>query len=186
MLDKKNKNIMFIRATVLLIVALICTNLIANLTFELSGYNVLLSVFLYPFVFFFANVITKYYGWQKTLVAILAATGAQSLFYIIINVLGNTDVTSTIILGSLCGFVISQITNLALYTSLTKQKNVGYFYLVGIYFIALLLDNLTYFAIIGEMYDFGLVYATIFRTAVAIALVYFDYKFYKSPRKLIK
>ncbi len=182
---KKSKWDILIRSSILMILSLVITNLLANTTFDFGGYAVLNTVFIYPFAYFFANVITKYYGWKKTVIVILGAIGFQSLFFIISNMIMDTGITDQMIVGSVGAFAISQFTSLALYASIIRQKKVGYFYLVGIYFIALLLDNLTYFSIIGTDYDFGLFYMTIFRTLMAMGLVFIDKRFYPKPKKII-
>ncbi len=133
---KKNKN-SYVKLVGLLIFTLIFSNIIVDYTFNIGIFTVLWSVFTYPFVFFFANVITKYFGYKKTLWALFLAIVAQFSWYLGYSSAIGESVDFLVIIASLVAFAVSQLVNLVLYVRLLKQKTINVVYLIGTFFLLL-------------------------------------------------
>ncbi len=170
-----NADKLFISA-LLLFVTFIVSNIVVTSTFEIGKETILYSVFIYPFVYFFANQITKIYGASKTMAVLFIAIIIQCLvYYFSLDILTN-PITTDILVASILAFGISQIINVLAYFGITKSKNVKLMNIFGIYALALLVDGLIFtYIFIGE-FTLAFIYALIIRLAVALFLSYIEYK----------
>ncbi len=171
---KKTKKGYIINATLLLL-ALVISNIIVKYTFNLNDYNIILSVFTYPFVYFFANKITKDTSSMKTINILFLVLLIQGIVYYILNLVDNSSISSNVILGSLLAFGISQLFNLLGYTKILKSKKPQYLAVFALYASVLLIDNFIFYIIMDFSIDIVFVYSMIVRLLVASVLSAFNY-----------
>ncbi len=161
----------------LLAVTLVLTNVLVNYSFECFGYSIWVSVFIYPLVFFFANMITKKYGPINTLFGIIGAVIMQLLIFTGFALSTDINVDLLIVLGTLISFIIMQLVNLELYLKILNGKSS--FLKLWILYTALILGDSLLFSLIvnqGLTSDFGMIFliSNVIRVLVGTILVFLD------------
>ena len=142
-MNKKNNEVFYIT---LITITLIISNIFTEYSyFKILEYPVILSVFTYPFILFFANQLTKK-SISKTIIAILIALLVQTLIFISTNLLTSTKIDLYIILATLISFGITMIINTIIYNKYLKNS-IKYLKLLILYTGMLLMDSIIYLLI---------------------------------------
>ena len=116
-------------------------------TFPIFGVNLTYAVFLLPGVYLVANYITKKYGYKKCVVSIVASALALVLFYTLMCIILNRELLLQDISGEFCGYAISQLANLTIYSFLLNNTKANYF-LIAINYIFSLIINYMFYTLI--------------------------------------
>lgn len=94
--------------------------------FNIYGTKLTYSVFLLPLVYFIVNYISKKYDYKKAICAIAVSSITLVLFVIIVSfALGERFMFSSIV-GELCAYVASQMSNLIIYMFLLNNTKSPY------------------------------------------------------------
>lgn len=181
---KKNKDALYNDSWIYILLLSTLVILIDSLktyTFMIEKTSITYAVFLIPFVYLITNYITKKFDYKKSLVAISVSGVAMVLFFVIVNFALGRNINLTNISGGFCGYVISQLINLTIYTFLLENTEspfilvflnylfsliVFYMFYTLIYLNMLILDNFwtEYFMILG------------IQTLICLPLAYLDKK----------
>ncbi len=153
---------------------------LSKFDFTIGKASLTAAIFLYPFRYFVANMITKKYGVKEALNGISYSTCLLLLFIIVASLLGQQEIDYIPITGEVFGCLVSQTINLTLYSYLLKNTDVNKVALFGSYIFAMLVDNLISMLFISRMImavDFWRTYfVTIFiEGIIAIVLIWFDH-----------
>ena len=175
--DGRNMYIYLLAMTLVLIVS----NILSEYEISFVGYSILLSTFVYPLVYLFSYLITKEYGKERALLAILTAAMFQAGLYLSTYMLGSTTMDSLVITGSIISFITSQIVMIFLSDSLTKGNKVpDKAALFVVYVFAILIDTLIYLVIFrsGTMFEYEMpfILTSAMKSLVALAIAYSQYK----------
>lgn len=176
---KAKLNDRYLMCTVLMAFVLILANFIADYDFLLFGYPIILSVFIYPFTFLFANIITKEYGFKKTLTSIGIAIIIQMAIYLVSNLVVPNSISDKVLLGSLLSFGVSQVINIFLCNMICQTKKFVIMKTFLNYVIVLLFDAMIFNAILDNFFDLGFLLSNIIRSLVALGIVYLEIKVLK-------
>ena len=162
-----------------LFISLIVSNTISKYGYEFQGSFIMLSVYTFPFTFFFSNMITKKYGIEKTLSILFYTIVLQTVFYMFSNILG-TPMDSSTLLASLTAFGISQLTNIVIYSGIAQQKteNKHFLSILFTYFLVLIIDSFVYFLAQDLAFNATLLYCTLIKFGVATVLALLQVKFF--------
>lgn len=137
----------------LLMTLVLLTHSIENYYFIIDNIQLTISLFLLPIIYFILNVITKKYGYSKTIQAISISGLALVLFVILIEFVVGNGLSFDSIYGEFCAYVISCFVNLTIYYFLLNNTNMSrlaillnyIFVLIVYYFIYTLFSiNLLY------------------------------------------
>lgn len=135
-------------------------------TFTTNGVAITYSIFILPFIYLITNYITKKFDYRHSVIAISISGVSVVLFYIIMNFALGNEIELMNISGQFCGYVVSQLVNLMIYTFLLNNTNspfllvfinylfsliVFYMFYTLIYLNMIILDNFWsgYFTVIG-------------------------------------
>lgn len=162
---------------ILLSLALVVSNVLVNYSFGCFGHLILVSVFVYPLTFFFANMITKRHGYINTLFGILGALIMQLLVFVGFALSAEINIELLIVLGTLISFTVMQLINLELYLKFQDGKG-SYLKLWLLYTVVILGDSLIFSFIInkGLFCDFGIAFliSVIIKVLVGSGLAFID------------
>lgn len=136
----------------LITIILVLSNSIINIPFELFGYSVKLSTFIYPFTFLLSCVIMKKYGVMEVIEALVVAIVVQMLmFFLRWIIVGNINVG--LFVSSFVSFSISQAACLCLYSILIRNKMDTIFYVFLVFTICILFDNGVFLSLLKNFGD---------------------------------
>lgn len=185
----KHSDLKFYICFILMALTFITINLISDIKLNFAGYEIIANAFLYPFIFLYSTMITKNYGREKALIAILLTTLLETGIYIIINLVSTPNVESVTITGNVVAFLTSQVTMVFLYHSIEKDNKLsGKAGLYVLYVFCILIETMITLAIFNiEPYiNFEHLYTTVcaIQAFVAFAIVYIQYLFEKEKRKI--
>lgn len=149
--------------------------------FNIGKATITFAIFVYPFRYFIANIITKKFGYKETMNSISYSACLMLLFIIAASLLGQRDIDYIPVTGEIFAYLTSQMVNLTIYYYLFINKFKNEFSLFATYIFVLLIDNLISMLFISRMTmlsSFWRAYfVTIFIEAIiSIILVKFDKK----------
>ena len=102
--------------------------------FDFTLFKVTLAggIFVYPFRYFVANIITKKYGYKETMNGISYSALMLLLFITVSSLLSSYDINYIPVTGEIFAYIISQMITLTIYKRL----------ILATYIFAMLVDNL--------------------------------------------
>ena len=178
-LKKEGLNVNYlITYTLLLLFFLLLSNIVVEYTFNFLGKSIIFSVFTYPFVFFFMNKIINKEDKFKSMSMLFIVLLSQIMIYYYLDLLGIQNISSTTLIASLTSFSLSMLTYIYMFDSIKKNKVDNFLNLFLTYALALLVDNLVFYAMSGIAIDIVFVYAMIIRLIIAFILTVVDYKIF--------
>jgi len=188
-LTSKPINSTFWLLTGLLAFTLVLSNFVVNFAFYLDGFILMLSVFTYPFVYFFLNIITIKYGAKKTFMAIVVALTLQLLAYIINNTVSGYIVAEHVMLASANAYMISTLINLSIFYYLFRSSNISFWSVLGTFLLVNLIDTLSFQQVLNTSWHFSsdvlfnaLISAGI-KTVVSIIPAFIIHRLYANKQK---
>ena len=137
-----------------LIFLLALSNIVACYTFTFLGQEIIYSVFIYPFVFLAANMITRDSGPRNTVLGFLSGVLVQILLFLVLNLSGITIVEAGVLVASTFAFLISQFINTFLYTRTIFNKP-NYAKIFGCYAVAILMDSFIFLLYLNDGFPYG-------------------------------
>ena len=112
--------------------------------FDFTLFKVTLEggIFVYPFRYFIANIITKKYGYKETMNGISYSALMLLLFIVVASLLSSYDINYVPVTGEIFAYIISQMINLTIYKRLIDNKDNNKIAILATYIFAMLADNL--------------------------------------------
>ena len=170
----------FILLFLLMAVVLISSNYLAEVEIEVAGCTVLASMFVYPLVYLFSTMITKEYGREKALTAVMLAALLQTGYYIGMNLVCVIEMDALAVTGSTVAFLTSQVAMVFLYHAISKDVNLtSRAALFVLYVFVILLDDLIFIGLFGgklvDSFQMTYVISCSVKSIVALAIVYIQY-----------
>ena len=112
--------------------------------FDFTLFKVTLAggIFVYPFRYFVANIITKKYGYKETMNGISYSALMLLLFITVSSLLSSYDINYIPVTGEIFAYIISQMINLTIYKRLMDNKDNNKLSILATYIFAMLVDNL--------------------------------------------
>lgn len=160
--------------TVIITSILLFSNCAANYSFNLFGYKIIYSVFVYPFAFFFANVISEKYGIRRTMMSVVIAILAQILVVVCLKDVPGCDMSTNHLFASIGAFAVSQLVNLLLYCRVVNTKSAGFPRFLLVYVVVLLLDSAVFLGLTSTSFgaDFFMVFllSNVIRIGLSVLL----------------
>lgn len=149
--------------------------------FQIGKASLTIAIFVYPFRYFIANIITKKYGYKETMNGISFSACLMLLFMITASLLGEQDVDYIPVTGEIFAYLASQMINLTIYYYLYMNTNSNKLSLLATYIFAMLVDNLISMLFISRMTMVEAFWRTYFVTIlieaiISIILINFDEK----------
>lgn len=139
------------------------------------------AIFVYPFRYFIANIITKKYGYKETMNGISYSACLFLLFAIAASLLAQKDIDYIPLTGELFGYIVSQMINLCIYYYLLINTDTNKFAVLATYVFVMLIDNLINMLFASRMIMLDSFWKTYFvnilvETIISIVLIQFDHK----------
>ena len=161
--------------------------------FEFGKVTLTLAVFVYPFLYFIANIITKKYGVKESINAITYSAGLMLLFAMVAGILTEQEIDYIPLTGELFGYMMSQAVNLSIYFYLYMNTLMGKFVLLANYVFVMMINNFIAMLFASRMvllrsFWKSFLAIILIQAAISIILILFDNKKIepKVYRKLIK
>lgn len=130
---------------ILLLTALtILLNSIKNYSFNLMGEEVSYSTIGIPFTYLIANYITKKYNNKNTLLAITISSIISVCFMEVMAFALGKKLNLITNLGDFCGYIISQLINLAIYLFILNNTRGKYLLLLVNYIFSVIVFYMVY------------------------------------------
>lgn len=185
---KVTGDLKFFICFILMTIVFIVSNSLTSVELEFAGYTIFASVFVYPFVYLFSTMITKEYGREKALIAVLLTSLLQAGIYICMNLFSTTDIEALTITGKIVAFLTSQVAIVFASYSITRDtKLTSKASLFVLYVFAILVENLIFLGVfnINTFGNFEMLYAisSAIESLIALAIVYIQYLFEKERAK---
>ncbi len=149
--------------------------------FELGKVTLTAAVFVYPFLFFIANIITKKYGVKETINAITYSAGLMLLFAMVSGILTEQEIDYIPLTGELFGYMMSQAINLCIYFYLYMNTMMNKFLLLANYIFAFMINNFiamffTSRMVLLKTFWRSFIAIILIQTIISIILILFDNK----------
>ena len=122
----------------------IFSSVLRGIKFDLDLYSISVSVFAYPMIFYISNIITRKYGYNKSLEAIFISATIMILFMLISGVLFNKDINTLTYLGLFTSYLISSFLNLVIYYFLFMNTTLPKITLFTNYLFAIIVSEMIY------------------------------------------
>lgn len=162
---------------------------LGKFNFQIGKASLTVAIFVYPFRYFVANIITKKYGYKETMNGISFSACLMLLFIITASLLGEQDIDYIPVTGEIFAYLASQMINLTIYYYLYMNTDSNKLSLLATYIFAMLVDNLISMLFISRMTMVDAFWRTYFVTIlieaiISIILINFDEKKIKAvPRR---
>ena len=162
---------------------------LGKFNFQIGKASLTVAIFVYPFRYFVANIITKKYGYKETMNGISFSACLMLLFIITASLLGEQDIDYIPVTGEIFAYLASQMINLTIYYYLYMNTDSNKLSLLATYIFAMLVDNLISMLFISRMTMVEAFWRTYFVTIlieaiISIILINFDEKKIKAiPRR---
>lgn len=168
---KKEKCSYLVINTLFILLTLLVSNVISLSTFNILDYEIIGSVFTFPFVFYFANKILKIVDKKTFFEIIIGIVFIQLIVFYIMNkeiLLGN--------IASVVAFFISQMVYMFLVKKLKKKDLLNFEKTFFIYTLVIIIDAVLFSVISGTTIGISLLYAIIIKLFIGIILTIIDIK----------
>ena len=96
---------------------------LGKFNFQIGKASLTVAIFVYPFRYFVANIITKKYGYKETMNGISFSACLMLLFIITASLLGEQDIDYIPVTGEIFAYLASQMINLTIYYYLYMNTN---------------------------------------------------------------
>ena len=154
---------------------------LGKFNFQIGKASLTVAIFVYPFRYFVANIITKKYGYKETMNGISFSACLMLLFIITASLLGEQDIDYIPVTGEIFAYLASQMINLTIYYYLYMNTNSNKLSILATYIFAMLVDNLISMLFISRMTMVDAFWRTYFVTIliesiISIILINFDDK----------
>lgn len=149
--------------------------------FELGKVTLTAAVFIYPFLYFIANIITKKYGVKETINGITYSAGLMLLFAMVSGILTEQEIDYIPLTGELFGFMMSQAINLAIYFYLYMNTLMHKLVLLANYIFVMMVNNFIamFFSsrmVLLKSFWKSFLVIILIQAAISIVLILFDNK----------
>ena len=149
--------------------------------FEFGKVTLTLGIFIYPFLYFLANIITKKYGVKETINAITYSAGLMLLFAMVAGILTEQEIEYLPLTGELFGYMMSQAINLCIYFYLYMNTMMNKMVLLGNYIFAMLVNNFiamffTSRMVLLKTFWRSFLAIILIQAIISIVLIFFDNK----------
>lgn len=112
--------------------------------FTIAKVEITFSILLIPLIYLISNFITKKYGYRKTVVAI-SISGVSLVLYVALMCFAvGKEFFLYNITGAFCGYVISQLVNLTIYTFLLNNTKTPFILVYANYMFSLIVFYMFY------------------------------------------
>lgn len=122
----------------------ILTDSVQFFNIKLFNVEITIAIFLIPLIYAVTNYITKKYGFKRTLNAIIISTISLILFIMLMNFAIGKEVNYSNIIGSLLGYIMSQVVNTFIYKFLLVNTNSPYILILLNYIFAYIVYYMIY------------------------------------------
>lgn len=161
--------------------------------FEIGKVTLTLAVFVYPFLYFIANIITKKYGVKESINGITYSSMMMLLFVVVVNILTEQEIDYVPLTGELFGCLMSQFINLAIYFYLYMNTMMNKIVLLANYVFAMMVNNFIAMLFVSRMVILksfwkSFIVIVLIEAIISIVLVFIDNKKIepKVYKKLVK
>lgn len=146
--QEKNIPLLFF-LNVLMATVLIYSNKLSaeNIVVHIISWDVSVTMFIYPFVFFIANYITRHFGSTQAIKVLLITLTCQILYFLY---------TNTLSMASIFSFSLAQGFNLVGFTYLEKKKSTTFLNRFSLYILVFLIDNIVFLSVSGSITDWSI------------------------------
>jgi uncharacterized PurR-regulated membrane protein YhhQ (DUF165 family) len=154
-MEDRHSNLKLIILGGALAFTLIFSNFIVNYSFDIGVGAILFSVFTYPLVYLFSNLITAKYGMTKSLLMILVALVLQFFVYIINNIISAEIVANDVMLASASSYLVSTLINLIIFAYLLSNHRVSFWTVFATFLFVNLLDTFSFHQVLNTIWPFA-------------------------------
>lgn len=143
--------------------------------FDFTLFKVTLAggIFVYPFRYFVANIITNKYGYKETMNGISYSALMLLLFITVSSLLSSYDINYIPVTGEIFAYIISQMINLTIYKRLMDNTDNNKLSILATYIFAMLVDNLVSMLFASRMMVSRAFFGSYLLTIIVEAIVAF-------------
>ena len=122
----------------------IFSSVLRGIKFDIDIYSISVCVFIYPMIFYILNVMTRKYGYHRSLEAIFISATIMILFMLISGFIFNKDIDTLTYLGLFTSYLLSSFLNLIIYYFLFMNTTVPKITLFTNYLFSIIVSEMVY------------------------------------------
>lgn len=154
-------------------------------SFNLFGYSVYISVFIFPLTFFISNLVNKLYGYKTALKCFLCAFIALLLVFSM-DLFFFKHLTTSFIISEILTISIPQIINIYCYKSLVDKNKCTFSSIFVLMLLMNIMDNFVFLSLTALMAGYNIefisvIISTTIKCVYCLPLAFIDSRIHQKP-----